>query len=90
MKLFIEISSQVHDASGIEDPQMYWWANQAGVWYPNNPIEEDTFQEYTKDFLGEVGLIDEQLVELTQEDINYLLPSDEVKLKYLTEIFHKL
>jgi hypothetical protein len=90
LKLFIEISSQGHDASGIEDPQMYWWANQFGVWYPHDPIEEDDFEEYTKDFLSEVGLVDEELDHLTQEDIDYLLPSDAVKLEYLIEISKKL
>lgn len=90
LKLFIEISNQVHDASGIEDPQMYWWANQFGVWYPQYPIEEDDYHGYVVDFLTETGLFPYSLDEVPNGVKDLLSPSDEKKLEYLLEIFHKL
>lgn len=89
LKLFLDISNQVHDASGIEDPQMYWWANQFGVWYPQYLIEEDQFNEYARNFLDELDL-QCSLDEIPRKEKDFLLPSDLVKLEYLLEIFHKL
>ena len=33
-KLFSEITGQVHDASGIDNPHDYYWEEINGIWYP--------------------------------------------------------
>lgn len=57
MKLFKEIKGKVHDSSGIENPQDYYWDNDAttsGVYYPIKPIENDEIiEEIVTDVLFE-------------------------------------
>jgi hypothetical protein len=33
-KLFSQITGQVHDASGIDNPHDYYWEETNGIWYP--------------------------------------------------------
>jgi hypothetical protein len=33
-KLFSQITGQVHDASGINNPHQYYWEETNGIWYP--------------------------------------------------------
>jgi hypothetical protein len=55
MELFIDIKGKVHDASGIEKPQNYYWQKlrEQGQYYPMREIEEDEIHEEIREFLYE-------------------------------------
>lgn len=55
MKLFIDIKKFVFDASGIENPNLYFWGNQSGtinVYYPIREVEYDDLNEIVRDFIS--------------------------------------
>jgi len=53
MELFIDIKNYVHDASGIERPQNYYWQKfrEQGQYYPVREIEQDEIHEEIREFL---------------------------------------
>ena len=55
MKLFIDIKDCIHDGSGIERPQNYYWQKfrESGQYYPMRKIEEDEIHEEIREFLYE-------------------------------------
>jgi len=55
MYLFIDTKDKVHDASGIERPQNYYWQKfrVQGQYYPIRLIDEDEIHEEIIEFLYE-------------------------------------
>jgi len=56
MELFIDIKDCIHDASGIERPQNYYWGKDTttnGIYYPIREIEEDEIHKEIRGFLYE-------------------------------------
>lgn len=74
MKLFIDIKNFIFDASGIENPNLYFWSNQNGtinVYYPIREIEYDELNELVRNFITNNNLpmlsLDEIDIELFNE-----------------------
>lgn len=53
MELFIDIKNKIHDASGIDRPQNYYWHKINNQYYPLREIEEDEIHEEIREFLYE-------------------------------------
>jgi len=55
MKLFIDVKNKVHDASGVENPQNFYWGKSiptSDVYYPIREVEEDEVHEEIRDFMS--------------------------------------
>ncbi len=51
MKLFKQIKDQVHDASGIDNPDDYFWYKENDIYYPiKGSVEVRVFQKATIEF----------------------------------------
>lgn len=51
MKLFKQIKDQVHDASGIDNPDDYFWYKENDIYYPiKGSVEVRVFQKATVEF----------------------------------------
>tara|TARA_R100001015_G_C4629280_1_gene190001 strand:+ start:612 stop:878 length:267 start_codon:yes stop_codon:yes gene_type:complete len=54
MELFIDIKDKVHNSSGIEKPQNYYWGKDVttnGMYYLIRLIDEDEIHEEIREFL---------------------------------------
>ena len=38
LKTFSEIKNKVHDASGIDNPELYYWVKDKNIYYPYDKI----------------------------------------------------
>lgn len=38
MEKFDNVKNKVHDASGVENPNLYYWQEVKGVYYPSKKI----------------------------------------------------
>jgi hypothetical protein len=72
MELFHNIKNKVHDASGVEFPNNWYWdvdnlRIDSSIYYPVRVLTEDELHEETRDFIEEEGLpaysLDELMVE---------------------------
>lgn len=56
MELFIDVKDMVHDASGIENPQNYYWGcttYSVKVYYPIRELTVDEIHEEIRDFVDD-------------------------------------
>ena len=69
-KLFIDISNNVHDASGIDNPNLYYWCLINGVYYPEKKLTETDYHEEVINFIDKFNLPEYSLFEIPIELFN--------------------
>ena len=85
MELFIDIKGKLHDASGIEKPQNYYWQKSRGVYYPMRKLEEDEIHEEIREFLYEHENIPE--ISLDEIPLDVFTPEQEERRDFFMSMF---
>lgn len=86
-KLFYDIMNDVHDASGISDPDIFMWGITNGVYYPVGRVTEDEYHTLVHEWMDEVNL---PMVSLDDVDFDLLTSEIQQKADWLLKLHHKI
>lgn len=86
MYTFINIMNKVHDASGLDSPQLYYWerGSNNSCYYPTRKITSDELHEEIRTWMEDNNLPECSLDELTLED---LTPTQRIYRNFFLNIF---
>ncbi len=86
--LFLEAQNLVHDASGLSDPNLYWWEiDRNGVCYPVSKITESELHAAIQMWIEHEKLPNLSLDELP---IHHLTYSQRIVRDWFLNHYHKM
>jgi len=50
--IFFDIKNQVHDANGVDDPNLWNWTMLNGVYYPTYKLEKDYVHRLIRNWMN--------------------------------------
>ena len=85
LRLFIDVKNKVHDASGIENPNQFYWTKVSDIYFPIKEISEEELHEEIRDFIDENNL---PQISLDEIDLNKFNEKQMEYRNFLMDLFY--
>ena len=86
LRLFIDVKNKIHDASGVEDPDVWYWGRTSltMIYYPVQKLTEADVSVKVKSWMDEMGIV--SIDEVYAKELTY---EESIKRDWLLDLFTK-